>query len=368
MISLFDEPLSEDEPCRIYGNKIIFTKTFSEQSETEKEVSLQYILDNVFAGDFWYDYINEEFSHEVRKLDMFKPKEILHGTTISRNNLCSPVASSFHPHILEINNGKYNSPNETLEDTVHLKKCISNYLKITSGSINCSDAIHILRTARKTQMVSNFRPTVAKLIYETYGNNGSVLDPCMGYGGRLLGAWCSNISSYTGIDPCTKTFDGNIKLQNRLIELTSYKGSITEIIPRPTIILHKLPFEDFTTNEKFDLVFTSPPYFNTEKYSNEDTQSWKRYPTYYVWVDKFLEILIHNAHTFLKPGGVFAINMKDDPLAKYNIWRDVIRLSKKYFGEPETILYMEMPALPLIKKNCANSIKGEPIGIFRKKL
>ncbi len=366
MESMFDEPLTEEEPCRIHNNKIFFSIPFSMQTDEQKEISLQYILDNVFAGDFWYDYLNEEFSREVRKLDMFNPINILHGTTISRHNLCSPVASSFHPHILEVCNGRYNSPNETLEDIAHLKKCISNYLKITSGTINCSDAIHVLRTARKTQMVSNFRPTVAKLIYDTYGQNGAVLDPCMGYGGRLLGAWCSSVKKYVGTDPCTKTYDGNVKFAARLIELTSYRGSIVEVEPRPFLQLNKIPFEDFTTNEKFKLVFTSPPYFNTEKYSDEDTQSWKRYPTYYVWVDKFLEVLIHKAYDFLEHGGVFAINMKDDPLAKHNIWNDVLKLSKKYFGEPEIILNMEMPALPLIKKNCEQSIKSEPIGIFRK--
>lgn len=364
MNNIFDEPLSEDT-CWIHNNRIYFSKQFSAQSEQEKEASLKFILDNVFEGDFWYDYSDDEFIAHVQNLDAFNSDDILHKTIISRNNLCSPVASSFHPHILEINNGKYNSPNETLEDITHLKKCIVNYMKITD-KISCSDAIHILRTARKTQMVSNFRPTVAKLIYDRYGNNGAVLDPCIGFGGRLLGAWCSSIKRYVGTDPCTKSYNGDMKLAVRLRRLTSGNEGFLEGMSRPDIELHQLPFEEFKTEEKFDLVFTSPPYFNTEKYSDEDTQSWKRYPTYYLWVDKFLKVLIGNAYSFLKPKGYFVINMKDDPRAKNNIWSDVMRISKQYFGEPETILYMEMPALPLIKKNCTDSKKGEPIGIFRK--
>ena len=40
-----------------------------------------------------------------------------------------------------------------------------------------------------TQKVSNFRPTIAKYIYDNYSNNGNVLDYSAGYGGRLIGAY-----------------------------------------------------------------------------------------------------------------------------------------------------------------------------------
>ena len=38
--------------------------------------------------------------------------------------------------------------------------------------------------------------------------------------------------------------------------------------------------EDFNYDDyedTFDIVFTSPPYFNVERYSYDDTQSWVRY-------------------------------------------------------------------------------------------
>ena len=38
--------------------------------------------------------------------------------------------------------------------------------------------------------------------------------------------------------------------------------------------------------DSVDLIFTSPPYFNTEKYSEDDTQSWVRYKKIDDWNEK----------------------------------------------------------------------------------
>ena len=55
--------------------------------------------------------------------------------------------------------------------------------------------------------VSNFRPTAAKYIYDTYGGDGVTWDMSCGWGGRLLGALSSNsIKKYIGTEPSSKTF------------------------------------------------------------------------------------------------------------------------------------------------------------------
>ena len=41
----------------------------------------------------------------------------------------------------------------------------------------------------------------------------------------------------------------------------------------------------------FDTIFTSPPYFNVEKYSDEDTQSYVRYKNIDSWNKNFLHKL-----------------------------------------------------------------------------
>ena len=43
------------------------------------------------------------------------------------------------------------------------------------------------------------------------------------------------------------------------------------------------------TKGKLDMVFTSPPYFDREQYSEDDEQSFKSYPMYSDWRDNFLK-------------------------------------------------------------------------------
>ncbi|CAE7315323.1 unnamed protein product [Symbiodinium pilosum] len=59
--------------------------------------------------------------------------------------------------------------------------------------------------------------------------------------------------------------------------------------------------------ETVDLVFTSPPYFNTELYSDEATQSHVKFPTAQTWRLGFLVPTLHNAAAALRPGGYFLL-------------------------------------------------------------
>ena len=88
----------------------------------------------------------------------------------------------------------------------------------------------------------------------------SVLDPSSGWGDRLIAAMCAGIR-YVGVDP-------NYLLQPK------YKEMIEFFMPKAkqknyTMIQAKIQDAKLPKNEKFDLVFTSPPYFKIEKYSNE---------------------------------------------------------------------------------------------------
>ena len=62
---------------------------------------------------------------------------------------------------------------------------------------------------------------------------------------------------------------------------------------------------DFSKYENhFDTVFTSPPYFDVERYSDEDTQSWVRYKTIEDWNKNFLQKTLGNIIPTLKEGGI----------------------------------------------------------------
>ena len=58
-------------------------------------------------------------------------------------------------------------------------------------------------------------------------------------------------------------------------------------------------------------MFTSPPYFNTEKYSEDDTQSWVRYKKIDDWNEKFLHTTLGKIIPTIKKNGILAINIAD---------------------------------------------------------
>ena len=163
---------------------------------------------------------------------------------------------------------------------------------------------------------SNFRPATAKTIYELYGKeNCKVLDTSSGFGGRLLGFFTAkNTSEYVGIDP--NTADSC----NRFIEFMQMRFGLNK-----EAYVNKIGSEDFTIENYpqyenyFDISFTSPPYFDTEKYSDSDTQSYKKFNTYDLWVDGFYRNTIYNSCNALKIDGTFAINIfeKVDNIKEY---------------------------------------------------
>ena len=163
---------------------------------------------------------------------------------------------------------------------------------------------------------SNFRPATAKTIYELYGkDNCKVLDTSSGFGGRLLGFFTAkNTSEYVGIDP--NTADSC----NKFIEFMQMRFGINK-----KAYVNKIGSEDFTIDNYpqyencFDISFTSPPYFDTEKYSDSDTQSYKKFNTYDAWIDGFYRNTIYNSCNALKLDGTFAINIfeKVDNIKEY---------------------------------------------------
>ena len=65
--------------------------------------------------------------------------------------------------------------------------------------------------------------------------------------------------------------------------------------------------EDFDYSkydDYFDLVFTSPPYFNVERYSHDDTQSWIRYKDIDGWNRYFLHKSLNKIIPTVKKGGL----------------------------------------------------------------
>jgi len=222
------------------------------------------------------------------------------------------LAWSFMKHAWGIKCGKMRTPIEIWEDEEHLKKGLDKILSGTffkqkhHSKITESDMRSMLRRYSGTQMVSNFRPTAAAALYDIFVDKdsslegteaGTVWDPSMGYGGRLLGAIVAGVN-YIGTDPCIPTFKGLEQIRDKYgHDHKSYKllrqGSET-FIPE---------------DESLDFVFTSPPYFGWEAYGDEPEQSSIKFDTSEIWKEKFLKQTIANAYKGLKTGKYLALNV-----------------------------------------------------------
>jgi len=148
-------------------------------------------------------------------------------------------------------------------------------------------------------MAAQYPPAVAKSLYNLFEAK-DVLDFSMGWGDRLAGFHASNAESYTGIDPNVEVLV-NYPLQNVLYNT----GKRTEFINDAA---EDVDLED----RKFDMVYTSPPYFHVERYADDETQSWKRYgKDIDDWLGNFLYPTLEKCWNSLKDDGTMIINIAD---------------------------------------------------------
>ena len=146
--------------------------------------------------------------------------------------------------------------------------------------------------------IHGFKPLIAMWMYCTYNPHIAVLDFSAGWGGRCLGAMALGIP-YIGIDT-------NKDLR------PAYERMVQELDPDATVSMH---FQDAAATDfskfKYDMVFTSPPYFKTVK----PIEGYAHMPHYADRADfnaRFLFPVIRKTYAHLSRGGTYALNIPDD--------------------------------------------------------
>lgn len=155
---------------------------------------------------------------------------------------------------------------------------------------------------------TQFRPQLAKMIVDSAGAR-RVLDPCAGWGGRMLGT-VSTGAEYVAYEPNTETYQ-------HLQELVDFLGI------NNWVTIYNQPAETMGDIGSFDLVLTSPPYFNLEVYTDEITQSYANFKNYREWDDGWFQPLIKTCLSKLDEDGVSAWNVAD--VANMPMWESVER-------------------------------------------
>lgn len=184
-------------------------------------------------------------------------------------NSPSPVRSWFNPKI-----------KKSVESSVFYKKSPKTAL------------------ALRKYIPSQFRPSAAKCVYEMF-NAKKIYDPCGGWGDRL--------SAFLSYDKGEEYYlrDVNPSL------FLGYERQVEQFNTDNKKITYELKKSETDSPDiEPDLIFTSPPYYNIEKYDGMD-QSHKNYKKFEDWLSKFLFKMIDNSWNVLQSKGHLVINISD---------------------------------------------------------
>lgn len=229
----------------------------------------------------------------------------------------------------------------------------------------------------------NFPPLTARLIYEKYlgefdQDDFIVYDMCSGWGGRLLGALSSNLRiHYVGTDVNSNNKGSYEALGKFYNNNCGGKNSYEMFDVGCEVINQNKNFQKY--KGRLDLCFTSPPYFDREQYSDDDEQSYRKYPNYSDWVNGFLNDMISICYEYLKEERYMIINIADIkigdnrflPIEQSTI-QMAIHNNFQYIGKVGMTM---MRMIGLNTKNVRNNwfdeksmkdYKTEPILIFKK--
>lgn len=303
-----------------------------------------------------------------------------------------------------------NAPSEILKDPdamVPLVECAIRFAQ-SDGIKGMSLKNHraAFRLSNLSYLAPQFPVHVARAIYTGAANGQPLrtLDPSMGWGDRLAGFFCTQAASmYVGFDPNATLFsayrDQCVAYDAWRFEYLYPEGTFDYLdhgpYPEPVIRIldDGISFEFQSSYEGgvrvtalctpaedapweslglFNFVFTSPPYFGTERYASgtasEASQSWSRYQTVDSWHDQFFRPVISRSIERLEPGGRIAINVEDASIGPVRApTGQVLRslcLGSGLVEDP--VMALRVKARPKKTPDGTESRRAEPIWNFRR--
>lgn len=271
--------------------------------------------------------------------------------------------------------GQYYSPMDALKDDEYIKWIIEyteSKPKFYTGNQVANIKSFFRNGGRKGGKVANFPPKVARDIYLKYFNDITeplnCLDTSSGFGSRMSAVLLSG-NNYYSTDP-------NPKLHEKLFECAKWLNNNGFIKENQHCELVKQGSEIFIEEWEniMDVSFTSPPYFNLEKYCDDNSASTENYNNYELWLENFAKPTIDNTYKYLKIGGYAMINIKNMTNGKkLNLFDDWLELFKQHDGfELVEIFNMEQTSKKVVglyanyDTSKAKNQNIEPVMVFRK--
>jgi len=342
-------------PCDIYHNCI--NDFYTEQ-----------IVDRVFEyyrnqGFPYYNMNDADILYEYNKFMKYDMSQLLiNDTELNQIMHGLNITNGFFPNMWSVKCRNMLTPKEIFDSDDKFKLAIRKRIKMSDSPLKPYNIRKSIKIFSGAQSVSGFRPSIAKFLVEHLfktNENISILDPCMGWGGRMFGFCVSDkTKQYVGFDVATETINGLNNLKIKMNNLGIFKNKDIDII--------KMPFEDSESILKkynaFDFIMTSPPYFNVEKYSTDSDQSFLRYNSYTKWVEGFLRPMIEISYNCLATDGYMALNVGSG-----KIYDETYAIMEDVFGEIYKVYNMRLSKLCGTGVNkLTTKFKHEPIIVCKK--
>ena len=254
-------------------------------SDVEFENILPTLASELEDVSFYYSYSDSDLLKDWNALIKWNARV---DTMASTQRVGMKLCEHFFPNFFDIENKDGNSF-KSLWKADKLEKVL-RWNRKSHSTPYLSELRRGIYFNYKLAKSTMYRPQMAKMVVTNLGAK-RVLDPCAGWGGRMLGVVAAG-AEYVAFEPNTETYEGLLKL----IKLLGIEDKV-RIIKDSALEMDKYDIGEF------DLILTSPPYFDLEVYSHEDTQSIKGCDTYSMWVNNFLKPLIELSISHMKQNG-----------------------------------------------------------------
>ncbi len=268
--------------------------------------------------------LKDEYTAAERRKDweaLVKKEVLTDGDIIPLDTRSRPghkLLDHYMPHFYEVTNYKGTSVRSLITQEALEKALLAN-LAMHSTPYK-SEIRRMLVLTGGLGAVTKYRAATAKAIVQYFGAT-RILDPCIGWGGRMLGALAAG-ATYVGCEPDPKTAAG---LRGILGDPALPTSRLAHFFERPV----EDCWDSLRDSGPYDMILTSPPYFNLELYT-AGPQSVTRYTTWAAWVSGWLQPVVLGCLALLREGGTSCWSVKNFRTeAWYPLADEVARIHKE---------------------------------------
>lgn len=300
---------SHDVPRQVYGGKRV-ERIGSKDDFPYKKLFIKTSIEEFFNNIKNYAKYLVIEGNNIRKLPAsYAEADIVTDLFNEKPRMLANVKDSISPYDYWQTNKKYIK-----------ERC--------SGDLECMRE-DIYANSREA---TTFSPVVSAYIYDTLLEEpGDVYDPFGGWGDRMIGAICSDkVLTYKCTDLNPDLADGY--------------SAIIEHGPKASFTIgDALELAKTEPANTYNLIFTSPPYFNFERY-NKKNKLPDNYPR---WLNEFVEPLIVELYRVLKPNGILAIHISNISTAR-TLGDDFKKICSKHGSYVKSLYTVSKISVPVI--------------------